>query len=575
MIAGKIRKINICMSGMIIFLLLSVMCFVKVVRENNQASMPIPLEVQLEGKYSFDEKIWFPYEEDSRLSARNEKVVVKGKLNADIEDGAILNFLCDHIGASVYINGQLIYMDSQAECEELNMQLMPSMCSKRWVQLRCPEIKTDDEVMFRFINHHKFGNKSAYTSALSTMYITPDNNTILDIYLKPYIRPFQILGFISVIIAIMLLGATLPAVILNNAIADRLFRLGMIVLLVGGYILCDVATLSLSDDLEVVKTYGRQLCLMAAAAFLELLNKEQFCGVRKKIAAGVINLTILADIVILIIVIRGKVLIYDTQIWWILLQSIVCSVLLIFNFYELKNSKKESGAEKVEFILLLSALLIDMTGAGNGLYYFGIYFKLTFLVVMMLYMIRGVKYVLIEHQAAVKNEELQEELENSRIAVMLSQIQPHFLYNVIGTIRGLCRVDSEQAWRALGDFSNYLRGNMSALSNDSLIHFTSELRHIEAYLRLEKMRMGDELEIVYDINEKDFFIPQLIVQPIVENAVKHGLFEKEGGGTLILRSRRQEDKIIIEVIDDGIGFDINKPLEQDEHHIHVGLSNVR
>jgi LytS/YehU family sensor histidine kinase len=194
---------------------------------------------------------------------------------------------------------------------------------------------------------------------------------------------------------------------------------------------------------------------------------------------------------------------------------------------------------------------------------------------MILYFFRGAIQMNMDYQAAIRNAALQEELDNSRIAMMLSQIKPHFLYNVIGTIRGLCRIDSGAAWRALGDFSDYLRGNMSALSNSELIHFSGELRHIEAYLRLEKMRMGEELDIVYEIEEKDFFVPPLTIQPLVENAVKHGLFAKEGGGEVRLCSRRTDGEIIVEVLDDGVGFDVNNPGKEDGHHESIGLINVR
>lgn len=81
---------------------------------------------------------------------------------------------------------------------------------------------------------------------------------------------------------------------------------------------------------------------------------------------------------------------------------------------------------------------------------------------------------------------------------------------------------------------------------------------INAYLKLEKLRFGDRLNIAYDIRIKDFFIPSLTIQPLVENAVKHGICEKESGGTLTLRTREVSDSIIIEIIDDGKGFDTEK-----------------
>ena len=224
---------------------------------------------------------------------------------------------------------------------------------------------------------------------------------------------------------------------------------------------------------------------------------------------------------------------------------------------------------------MFCAILSDAIGIGRTAYVSGVFSKFGFLLVIILYFFRGAMRMNMDYQAAIRNAALQEELDNSRIAMMLSQIKPHFLYNVIGTIRGLCRIDADGAWRALGDFSDYLRGNMSALSNSELIHFSGELRHIEAYLRLEKMRMGEELTIVYEIEEKDFFVPPLTIQPLVENAVKHGLFAKEGGGEVCLCSRKTGDEIIVEVFDDGVGFDVNGPGNGEGHHEPIGLSNVR
>lgn len=166
------------------------------------------------------------------------------------------------------------------------------------------------------------------------------------------------------------------------------------------------------------------------------------------------------------------------------------------------------------------------------------------------------------------------QLANSRAKIMMSQIQPHFLYNTLNAIYYLIEKDPPMAQKAVNDFSEYLRMNIDTLSISEPIEFEKELKHIETYLWIEKMRFEDELEIVYEIHTKDFLIPALSVQPFVENAVKHGICKRECGGTLWLRTFKGVRKTIIEIEDNGVGFDTTKPKENDGR-LHVGVENSR
>lgn len=158
-------------------------------------------------------------------------------------------------------------------------------------------------------------------------------------------------------------------------------------------------------------------------------------------------------------------------------------------------------------------------------------------------------------------------------ALMLSQIRPHFLYNALTAIRNLCKNDPMEAYTALGNFADYLRGNMDALGSGRIIPFEKELEHVRTYLMLEQMRFGDELNVEYDIQCCEFALPALTVQPIVENAVRHGATMKENGGMVTIRSIRTEEGIVITVTDNGPGFDPNAPLS--DGRSHLGLENVR
>ncbi|MBQ9043477.1 MAG: histidine kinase [Eggerthellaceae bacterium] len=165
--------------------------------------------------------------------------------------------------------------------------------------------------------------------------------------------------------------------------------------------------------------------------------------------------------------------------------------------------------------------------------------------------------------------------ENARLKsdLMLSQLQPHFLSNALGAIGGLCR-DNPEAKEAIGTFSRYLRENVDALTDDAPAPFSRELDHARAYLELEKLRFGDDLSVAYDVRATEFFMPTLTLQPIAENAVRHGIRGTEDGtGTVTVSSRECKDRWEVTVADDGAGFDPMAPPA--DGRTHVGLAAVR
>ena len=156
---------------------------------------------------------------------------------------------------------------------------------------------------------------------------------------------------------------------------------------------------------------------------------------------------------------------------------------------------------------------------------------------------------------------------------MLSQIQPHFLFNALSATVSLCHTDPEEAAEAITEFSRYLRGNIDAVGKEGTIPFSDELKHIKAYMKIEKRRMQDMLSVEYNIGVKDFAIPPLSVQPLMENAVKHGISENGKPGTVKLTTYEDENNYYISVEDDGAGFDVMEV--NDSSRNHVGIQNVR
>lgn len=164
-----------------------------------------------------------------------------------------------------------------------------------------------------------------------------------------------------------------------------------------------------------------------------------------------------------------------------------------------------------------------------------------------------------------------------RTQLMLTQIRPHFIYNTLATIRALCAIEPEKAQTAIDQLCDVLRGNMEAVSNSKLETFSWALDRLKNYIALEQLRFGDKLHVEYDLEVIDFLLPPLSIQPIVENAIRHGVGNKRGGGTITISSRERQNLVVVTVTDDGAGVDAPNldalPTPHDGR-THIGLHNV-
>ena len=184
-------------------------------------------------------------------------------------------------------------------------------------------------------------------------------------------------------------------------------------------------------------------------------------------------------------------------------------------------------------------------------------------------------YDLTEQQRKEKElQELERELRMSRIRNSTSQMQPHFLYNALGSIQEVMLENPQYASDLLGDFTLHLRSCIRAMASDAPIPFTQELENIRAYVNIEKMRFGKKLKVEYETEALDFKILPLSIQPLVENAIRHGIYERgAAGGTVIIRSLETVEEWIIEVEDDGVGFDF-AAFQRSEKHDATGINNI-
>lgn len=215
-------------------------------------------------------------------------------------------------------------------------------------------------------------------------------------------------------------------------------------------------------------------------------------------------------------------------------------------------------------IALISYGLLPVVAMAVQIFVFGV--TLLYLATTMSMLII---YLYIQSKQRQQLYQREQELAESRIALMISQIQPHFIFNTLNSIRELIYSDIDKADQMVVNFSKYLRANISSLQGTS-VAFADELQNVGIYLSIEKERFGEKINYVEEIGCRSFCLPPLILQPIVENAVKHGICKKAGGGTVRLITQPDGDYIKITVEDDGVGFDVAEKKADS-----VGIDNVK
>lgn len=174
-------------------------------------------------------------------------------------------------------------------------------------------------------------------------------------------------------------------------------------------------------------------------------------------------------------------------------------------------------------------------------------------------------------------QQLEANLEMMRVKNSTSQMQPHFLYNALASIRELILIDPEYASDMICDFTNYLRACIRTMQNEELVPIDQEIHNIQAYTNIEKMRMGKRLKVNYELKSEDFDIVPLSVQPLVENAIRHGIYHRgREGGTVTIRTETIRDYNLIVIKDNGVGFDYQKVRNEVERgeRDSIGLDNA-
>lgn len=564
----KERKNSIMLTIGMLFL--AVLCLFVLSLGSNQAILSTPLPRTFEGEYRLGEGDWQPLTEDAPLSALDGDLILRGHFTEEIPEEARLNFYLNHIGFSFFVNGEWLMEDAAAHFIQEGQPLPPDLCCKQWDDILLPEITPQDEVEIHLYNAHSFGNGSAYRDFLDTLQTGPNNLQFLYENLKQYTQPFLLLGLGIFLTALVLLGISIGALFLRVSSGGQLLPFGLMALFAGGFLIFDALNFSPTEGSILLKTYGYHFCMMFTVYFFGINMQGLLEGKPRRLAERGMQVSAVFNLGILLLCLLKVKIIYDTLQAWVIFQLFLTLLLLFCCLWQAYQGKKKDIFLLAGSLMLL-ALLLDFMGVGRRLYSTGTCTKLVFIPFFLYYCVWMIKKAIHDYMAAEHAKALEKELENSRIAIMLSQIRPHFIYNTLGTIRQLCLNEPKKAAELVQDFAFYLRGNFSELDSRAPIPLSRELEHVRYYVHIEQVRFPD-IQVVFDIRTEDFLLPALSIQPLVENAIKHGLQQEEGGGTVTVTAYETETAYCVLVEDDGVGF---TQADLEDGKKHIGLGNIR
>ncbi len=179
-------------------------------------------------------------------------------------------------------------------------------------------------------------------------------------------------------------------------------------------------------------------------------------------------------------------------------------------------------------------------------------------------------FVIIQSDQIDQNLRQRRKIANQRASIMVLQMRPHFIHNTMTSIYYLCGQDPKKAQQVTLDFNTYLRKNFTAIASEDTVPFSEELEHTRAYLAVEQAQFEDQIFVDFDTPHTAFFVPPLTLQPIVENAIKHGMDPDSEPLHISIQTRKTISGSEIIVEDNGSGFD-----PDDKNETHLALTNIR
>ena len=578
----KIKKTHLQVAGILLLLFIAAFLLWFGNATSMQAGPTLRIELYFKGEYSIDNGPWQTYVEGEHIPATKGDVTLKGNLYKRYEGEELGIYNSDDLPVAFYtdhINLTFCEVDEKGEknhfvIDNENPIYGNSACGESWTAHSFAG--GNGETIKIFVhNPHSFGNETAIDEMLSSMAfwagIDFEQSVLNDG------EPQRNTGMLLILVSIVFLGIALFSSLIHIKNSKIIWLLGLVVLFAGMYFAYSADGVSFWSESIVSNTAVLGFSMMFYMLFL-LMSISYFLKSTGKIGEISVIVLSVANAVFLILPIFSDVFFYDTWIWWVVVQLVANTIFLLCIIKEFVSNKTKERWLYISLSLPLLAFDVDVIGTWLGTWHGGLVSKYVFVVLFAVAMIMVLKLIPRSINAATKAKELEMEkivlnaqLADSRIATMMSQIRPHFIYNTLGSIEQLCKLDPPKAGELVHNFAKYLRGNFGELDNPKPILMSQEMDHVHHYVSIENVRFPD-MTFTFEMHSEDFHIPALTVQPIVENAIKHGLMRLETGGLVVIHSYETPTHFCVEVKDNGVGFDTTLPIDEKKH---IGLRNIQ
>ena len=546
---------------------------------NSMQAMPAMVAgVYFDGEYRIADGQWQKIEKGKHISSTEGDVTLRGNFHLVAPDGEYIGVYTDSIPIALYTNHiNLTFYEGENEpfiIDVENPLYGDSACHEDWSAYVLTS-GSEEPIEILIHNPHRFGNETAIDEMLSSTALWTDIEFEKGVLESG--KTQRDIGLLFAIISLVVLGTALFSTLIHIKNSKIIWLFGTVILFAGTYLSYSADGVSFWNE-SVVSNTTILGCSMMFYMFFLCVALVQFLKDTRTI--GIITVTLLGVVnaVVLVLPVLTDILFFDTWLYWASAQILANIILLGCLIRELVVTKGKERWLYFGAILPLVSFGVDVIMTDLGLWKGGISSRYIFTVFFVVAMVVVLKVIPNGINALSKAKELETEkivlnaeLTESRISTMMSQIRPHFIYNTLGSIEQLCIIDPPKAGELVHNFAKYLRGNFGELDNPKPILMSQEMEHVRHYISIENVRFPD-MTFSFEMNSDDFHIPALTIQPIVENAIKHGLMKLSKGGTIRVVSYETESHYCVSVEDDGVGFDTDVLLDERKH---VGIRNIR